>query len=155
MNNLLRLSAIIGAVIFTMAFTFNNGINDDSSRFIQKNDDEGIKFMNLTYDEAIKLSAQTGKPIFIDCYTEWCGPCKMLSKNTFTDSNVGNFFNKNFINIKIEMEKDADGPNLARMFRVRAYPTMLYVNGKGELIKQSLGYVTPDQLLSVATQVIN
>ena len=77
-----------------------------------------------------------------------------MAKKTFTDPEVAKFFNENFINIKVEMEKDADGPELARMFKVRAYPTLLFVNGKGELIKQSLGYVTPEQLLTVAKEVV-
>ena len=108
----------------------------------------------MTYADALKLSASTGKPIFVDCYTVWCGPCKYLAKNTFTNQEVGDFFNSNFINLKIEMEKDAEGPELARLFKVRAYPTLIFVNGKGELIKESLGYVTPEQLLAVAKEAV-
>lgn len=118
-----------------------------------KEETAGIKFNSLTYDEAIKLSKQTGKPIFIDCYTVWCGPCKMLSAKTFTDPEVGKFFNENFINLKVEMEKDADGPELARLFKVRGYPLLVFVNGEGEMIKQSYGYINPEQLLALGKEV--
>ncbi len=118
-----------------------------------KEETVGIKFSNLTYEEALKLSQQTGKPIFIDCYTVWCGPCKMLSAKTFTDAEVGKFFNENFINLKVEMEKDADGPELARLFKVRGYPLLVFVNGKGEMLKQSYGYINPEQLLTLAKEV--
>jgi thioredoxin 1 len=114
----------------------------------------GIKFSNLTFEEALKLSKTTGKPVFVDCYTTWCGPCKMLAARTFTSEKVGAFFNENFINLQVEMEKDADGPFLMRRYSVNAYPTLIFVNSKGELIKKSLGFVTPDQLLEVAKQVI-
>lgn len=148
---------IVGLMILVVAgiamgFVFPKA-NDNNVETVAKADAVGIKFSDLTYEAALKLSQKTGKPVFIDCYTVWCGPCKHLSKNTFTNKEVGEFFNENFINLKVEMEKDADGPELARLFKVRAYPTLVFVNGKGELIKQSLGYVTPEQLLVVAKEV--
>lgn len=114
----------------------------------------GIKFQNMTYAEALKLSEQTGKPIFIDCYTVWCGPCKLLDKNTFTNTELGQFFNENFINLKIEMEKDADGPELLRMFKVSGYPTLLFVNGKGEEMGKLMGYRSAEDLLMQAKILI-
>lgn len=151
MRKLLGLTVIlIGSAM--MAFTWNSSSSEAAQ--IVKQEAEGIKFSSLTYAEALKLSEQTGKPIFIDCYTVWCGPCKYLAKNTFTNKEVGDFFNANFINIKVEMEQDADGPELSRLFKVRGYPTLLFINGKGELIKQSAGYVTPEQLLPVAKEVV-
>jgi len=62
-------------------------------------------------------------------------------------------FNERFINLKVEMEKDPDGYELARLFGVRAYPTLLFVNGNGKLIKQSLGYITPEQLIALASEL--
>lgn len=148
---------IVGLIVlfgFTALMAFN--FNTDKVRPSQtiKDDEVGIKFQSITYAEALKLSEMTGKPIFIDCYTVWCGPCKLLAKNTFTDPKVGEFFNKNFISIKVEMERDQEGPELSRLFKIRAYPTLLFINDNGEIIKQSLGYVTPEQLLDVASTVI-
>lgn len=150
MKKIIGLIALF-AIVASMAFTFNN--DKVSTKQISK-DKTGIKFQSITYAEALKISEMTGKTIFIDCYTVWCGPCKYLDKNTFSDEKVGEFFNANFINVKVEMELDQDGPELARLFKVRGYPTLLFVNGKGELIKQSVGYVTPEQLLSVANTAI-
>lgn len=152
MRKIIGLTILLGAGII-MAFSAPKALSETSGNMI-KDEAPGIKFSSLTYSEALKLSEKTGKPIFIDCYTVWCGPCKLLAKNTFTDTAVGNFFNENFINLKIEMEKDADGPELSRLFKVRAYPTLLFVDGKGELVKQSLGYVTPEQLLAVAKEAV-
>lgn len=153
MRKIIGLTVLLGAGII-MAFSSPKGLSKDVEKSVIKEEAPGIKFSSLTYSEALKLSEKTGKPIFIDCYTVWCGPCKLLSKNTFTDIAVGNFFNENFINLKIEMEKDADGPELSRLFKVRAYPTLLFIDGKGELVKQSLGYVTPEQLLAVAKEAV-
>lgn len=152
MRKIIGLTVLLGAGVI-MAFSSPKEVVTTKQPDV-KEEAAGIKFSNLTYAEALKLSEKTGKPIFIDCYTVWCGPCKLLAKNTFTDSTVGTFFNENFINLKIEMEKDADGPELSRLFKVRAYPTLLFINGKGELVKQSLGYVTPEQLLAVAREAV-
>src|SRR5690606_13989780 len=133
------LTVLLGVGVI-MAFSSPKELSEVAEQSTIKEEASGIKFSSLTYSEALKLSEKTGKPIFIDCYTVWCGPCKLLAKNTFTDAAVGSFFNETFINLKIEMEKDADGPELSRLFKVRAYPTLLFVDGKGELVKQSLGY---------------
>lgn len=151
MRKIIGLTVLLGAAI-TMAFALPKDKQEVKQSV--KQEAEGIKFSSMTYAEALKLSESTGKPIFVDCYTVWCGPCKYLAKNTFTNKEVGDFFNSNFINLKIEMEKDAEGPELARLFKVRAYPTLIFVNGKGELIKESLGYVTPEQLLAVAKEAV-
>lgn len=151
MRKIIGLTVLLGAAI-TMAFAFPK--EKQEAQQSVKQEEVGIKFSSMTYADALKLSASTGKPIFVDCYTVWCGPCKYLAKNTFTNKEIGDFFNSNFINLKIEMEKDAEGPELARLFKVRAYPTLIFVNGKGELIKESLGYVTPEQLLAVAKEAV-
>lgn len=151
-----RIVGIIAIVVggLTMAFNYSSPEEKVVVNTV-KQEDEGIKFQNLTYEDALKLSKRTGKPIFIDCYTSWCGPCKVMAGKTFTDKEVGEYFNKNFINLKVEMEKDADGPELARLFKVRAYPTLLFVDGNGDLIKQSLGMIGPNVLMDLAKSVVN
>ena len=85
------------------------------------------------------MAAAEGKMIFIDCYTVWCGPCKWMSANTFKDPSVAALFNDKFINLKVEMEKDADGKELAMKYEVRAYPTLLIIDSKGKLIRKIVG----------------
>ncbi len=113
----------------------------------------GIVFQKLTFEEAKALSKQTGKPIFMDAYTVWCGPCKYLDKKVFVDEEVGAYFNKNFINIKVEMEKDVDGPMLAQKFKVRGYPTLLFINSEGQMIKQQVGALGAPALLDFGKSV--
>lgn len=62
-------------------------------------------FRNITVDEAIELSKKENKLIFIDFYTDWCGPCKMMAKNVFPQKHVGDYFNANFICLKLNAEK--------------------------------------------------
>lgn len=114
---------------------------------------EGIKFKHISLEEAKKLAEESGKLIFIDAYTSWCGPCKKMAATTFKNEEVGNIFNEKFINLKIDCEKDADGPELSRMYKVRAYPTLLIIDAKGKLIKQTVGFQTEDRLISFANSV--
>lgn len=151
MKRIFGVALLLGVGVL-MAFTVP-GVEAEQHQTL-KQENSGIKFTDLSYDDALKLSETTGKPIFIDCYTVWCGPCKMLDARTFSNKEVGDFFNENFINLKVEMEKDEDGPRLARTFSVRGYPTLLFVNGEGKLVKQSVGFVSADQLLAVAKGVV-
>ena len=58
---------------------------------------QGIEFFHGTWVEALAEAKKQEKPIFVDAYTTWCGPCQMMSKNVFTHADVGAFFNENFI----------------------------------------------------------
>ena len=110
----------------------------------------GIEFDQMTLAEAKALSAKTGKLIFIDCYTDWCGTCKRMAATSFKDPAVGKLYNDNFINLKIEMEKNPEGRDLAASYKVRAYPTLLIIDGKGNLIRQVVGMQTKDGLVMFA-----
>ena len=114
----------------------------------------GIEFDRLTLAQAKNQSAKTGKLIFIDCYTDWCGPCKRMAATSFKDDKVGRIFNDKFINLKIEMEKNPDGAVLARMYKVRAYPTLLVIDGKGNLVKKLVGMQSRDGLLAMAKSIM-
>lgn len=110
----------------------------------------GIEFDDMTLEKAKVLSKKTGKLIFIDCYTDWCGPCKRMAATSFKDETVGKLYNDNFIKLKVEMEKNPDGRALAQRYKVRAYPTLLIIDGDGNLVKQIVGMQSKDGLLMFA-----
>ncbi len=114
----------------------------------------GISFESMSFEKAKKEAKKSGKLIFIDAYTDWCGPCKRMAATSFKDAKVGELYNKSFINIKVEMEKDAEGPEIARLYGVKAYPTLLLIDGNGRLVKQSIGLKTSDQLIALAKSVL-
>jgi thiol-disulfide isomerase/thioredoxin len=110
---------------------------------------DGIEFQKSSYDEAIKAAKKSGKLIFIDAYTEWCGPCKKMAATSFMDPEVASLFNSKFINLKVEMEKSADGPMIAQKYSVRAYPSLLFINAEGKVVKYAVGYQTSEQLIAI------
>jgi len=113
----------------------------------------GIQFKGGSLEDAKKAAKKEKKIIFIDAYASWCGPCKMLDKNTFSDVSVGKYFNEKFINLKIDCEKDADGPDVMRTYGVTAYPTLLWVDAEGKLVKKEIGYKSPEQLLRAVQDI--
>jgi len=113
----------------------------------------GISFRDINLSEAKAQAIKTGKYIFIDCYTDWCGPCKRMAATSFMEDRVADVYNKQFINIKIEMEKDKDGPETALMYKIKAYPTLLIIDGKGNLVKQAIGMQSADGLIALAKSV--
>jgi thiol:disulfide interchange protein len=108
--------------------------------------DKGIKFSDPNWSVALKEARSQNKLIFLDAYASWCGPCKLLKKNTFTNEEAGAFFNKNFINVAFDMEK-GDGLALADKFAVTAYPTLIIADASGNIITYTQGYINPKQLI--------
>jgi thiol:disulfide interchange protein len=113
----------------------------------------GIKFENMSLEKAMSKANKSEKYIFIDAYTSWCGPCKKMAATSFVDPTVGKIFNEKFINLKIDCEKDADGPEISRKYKIKAYPTLLVIDGDGNLVKEVLGFQTADQLKNLASSL--
>lgn len=113
----------------------------------------GINFYSGTWKEVLAEAQKQKKTIFIDIYTTWCGPCKQMSKNVFTDTRVGDKFNASFINYKIDAEK-GEGTELAAKFGVLAYPTYLFVSPEGELIYRSMGLMSADKFIIEADKAL-
>ena len=67
---------------------------------------QGIVFSNVSFEEALEKAQQEGKQIFVDVYTSWCGPCKMMAKNVFTQQEVGEYYNEHFVCLKLDAEKE-------------------------------------------------
>lgn len=122
---------------------------------MMKSSQAEIEFKPISLAEAQKMANSSGKLIFIDCYTVWCGPCKWMTTNTFTNDEVAKLYNDNFINLKVEMEKDPDGAELAAKYEVKAYPTLLFINGKGDLIRKEIGAKDANALITMAKAVMN
>lgn len=122
----------------------------------------------MTMDEALAAQKKKPKKIFMDVYTIWCGPCKLLDKNTFTNKDVIDYLNKNYYPVKFNGEGDEvvnynghtftnpgfqpnrTGRNATHQFtaalKITGYPSLVYFDEQGKLIQAVAGYKTPQQL---------
>ncbi len=122
----------------------------------------------MTMNEALAAQEKKPKKIILDAYTEWCGPCKMMDKNTFAHPKVAAYINKHFYAVKFNAEgtevvnyKDFEytNPNhdpnrkgrnaqhfFAHALKVSAYPTLVFFDENSEIISPVVGYQTPEQL---------
>jgi len=122
----------------------------------------------VTMDEAMALQKKVPKAIMVDVYTTWCGPCKLLDKNTFSNPDVIAYINEHFYPVKFNAEgKDPityqgftytnpnyreakRGRNATHFFadalRLQGYPSLAFFESDGTLIQSIVGYQTPQEL---------
>ena len=125
-----------------------------------------IKWMSM--NEALEAQKKEPKKIFMDAYTTWCGPCKLLDKNTFSNEDVAEYINKNYYPVKFNAEGNEEiqyrdmtftnpgfdakrkGRNSPHQFsqamQISGYPTLAFFDEKGELVQLLTGYRTPEDL---------
>lgn len=118
---------------------------------------QGIRFEEgKSWKQIVRKAEKDGQLIFIDCYTSWCGPCKVLSARVFTQDTVGGFFNSHFVNAKFDLEKEADGQMLRKKYRVESFPTLLFIDpATQEMVHRIVGLVTVNSLLQEAALAID
>jgi len=110
---------------------------------------QGIKFEDSNFASILAKAKKENKLVFIDAYASWCGPCKLMVKNIFPLQTVGDYYNSHFVNAKIDMEK-GEGVGLAKKYNVKAFPTYLFINGDGEEVHRTLGYVEEKDFIQFA-----
>ena len=109
---------------------------------------QGIAFEpdGTTLEQASAKAKSENKLIFLDCYTTWCGPCKMMARTVFTQEKVGAAMNPKFVSVKIDMES-AYGAPLAKKLQITAYPTFVIFNADAQEIGRFLGGSPADEFI--------
>lgn len=134
--------------------------------FVSIQAQEEIEWM--TMNEALEAQKQSPRKIFMDVYTHWCGPCKLLDKNTFSNKKVIKFINSNYYPVKFNAEgpdpityddftytnpnyqPERKGRNATHFFadalKIPGYPSLVFFEENGKLIQAVPGYKTPQEL---------
>ncbi len=120
---------------------------------VKKTNTRSITFDNRAWSAVLQQAKSTGKLIFLDAQTEWCRPCRMMERDVFTLDKIADFYNGNFINVSMDMEK-GDGPALRKQYQVTAYPTYLFIDGEGKVIHRDGGYQEADTFLAVGQKAL-
>lgn len=108
---------------------------------------DGVEFTTITtWNQALEMAKKANKPIFLDAYTDWCGWCKVMDKETFSDPKVAAFMNANFVNVKMEMET-GEGIDVAMKNRITVFPTFKVFAVDGTPTYSVMGYQAPTDWL--------
>lgn len=113
-----------------------------------------INFETGTFAEAKEKAKKENKMIFIDFYTVWCGPCKWMEKNVYTNDTVADFYNKNFICLKIDAEK-GEGIDLRKLYKVNAFPMFIFTNNEGKMLHQACGVHQPKDFIALGKDALS
>lgn len=139
-------------MISLIALTSCNSSKKTTAR--KKAKPQGIKFIeSKSYDNVLSLAQAQNKPIIVDFYTTWCAPCKWLEQDVFEQKQVSNYYNKNFINYKVNAE-DFDGVELAQKFKVQGFPTIVFLNQAGDVINTHTGNTTPSNFMNLGRDAV-
>ncbi|MBR5351033.1 MAG: thioredoxin family protein [Prevotella sp.] len=116
---------------------------------------QGVNFVEgKTLSEVEAQAKAEGKLVFVDCYTEWCGPCKMMATREFVKKEAGDYFNAKFVNFKIDMEK-GEGPQVAKQYDVNAFPTFLILESNGDLRGRCIGFAEISTFIQKVEEVLS
>jgi thiol-disulfide isomerase/thioredoxin len=111
----------------------------------------GINFLQISnqsqWEEILIRSKNENKLIFIDFYTDWCGWCKKMDREVFSIEEVGSYFNKEFINLKIDAENKELGSGLSSKFNVEGFPTYLFLDKNQNVVSTLVGFQQQNQLI--------
>ncbi len=140
--------SFIVLVIAIFSFSFNQ-INIEKN----KKTTSEINFKEISIQKAIQVAAKENKLVFIYFQAKWCGPCKVMSSTTFKDKEVVSLYNKEFLNIKLDVDKK-DVKQIAIDYEINSIPFFVILNSKGNVIKKDRGYFDASNLLAFAKDAI-
>lgn len=141
-------------VVLLLVFTTSSTVFAQQKLVVKKmGSSQEIVFENSSWKNVSAVAKKSGKYIFVDAYTTWCGPCKLLKSTTFKDKNAASFFNNNFINYTADMEK-GEGLKLAEQWDITAYPALLFFSPDGKMVLKQVGYVDGNRLIDFGKQAM-
>lgn len=115
---------------------------------------EGVDFINSEkLTPVLEMADSKNKLVFVDFYTTWCLPCKMMDEDVFPDKGISQLFNDNFVSYKVDAEK-GNGPNLALLYQINVYPTLLFLDKDGKVLVRKEGAAYHSELRTLAEEAM-
>jgi thiol:disulfide interchange protein len=111
-----------------------------------------VAFAALTLGDALERARSENRLVMVDVYTDWCGWCKKLDSDTYGDARVAAAL-ENVISIRVNAEKG--GESVAEKYRVRGFPTVLFLSGSGDIVEKVEGYVSAEEMLRIVSSLRN
>lgn len=123
------------------------------SKYFSSTAKKEIIFSSRKWKDIAADAKKNNKYIFVDAFASWCEPCVQLKNVTFKSKDAADFFNRNFINYTLDMEK-GEGVELSEVWNVFSYPTLLFFNPEGKMVMKQTGYVDEKQLINMGKEAL-
>lgn len=107
-----------------------------------------------TFAELKELAKKENKLLFLDFYAWWCGPCKKMDKEVYTNDSVADFFNKNFINAKMNT-KNAETKELGKKYKLFELPALLFLSPDGVVENIDAGFKSVKDFIQLGSDAID
>ncbi len=114
----------------------------------------GIQFQDLEWSEALEKAKSENKLIFLNGMAQWSQPCKLMEEYTYSDAEVGEYFNEKFINLRVDMEA-FPGSELAERYQIYLYPTLLFIDDEGNVVHRGCGAMESAALIEVGQRALD
>ena len=111
---------------------------------VKRNNTRSIRFEEIGLKDVMAKAKKENRLIFIYAYKDYCQPCMLMLKNVFSLNAVADFYNQNFINLKMHFGKEKE---LAEKYGTSGYPAFLFINGDGKLVYMESGYTEGDEFI--------
>ena len=150
-----RIKAVVSVVLMAITLSAMLFSSCNSSQKIVNQEIKPVE--NYAFDfvaakdlkSVLQQAERENKLVFVDVYTSWCLPCKMMDKNVFTHQETADKINKNFISYKVDAEK-RNGLIVAFNYDVKHYPTLLFLDTEGKVLERKDGAAYQSELLTMA-----
>lgn len=147
----IRISSWIVILLCVFAFTAckskkNAGVSEKKT---------GVEFVkSATLSDVLDKATAENKLVFVDFYTSWCLPCKLMDQDVFPDRRLGEFMNENFISYKVNAE-EGNGTSLAKIYNIEGFPTLLFLDNKGNVLERKLGAAYQREMYSLGESAMS
>ena len=140
--------------LFALALSFFFSCKTPKSAGDVKLLEKESTFNFITSDElsdVLSNAKRNNKLVLVDVYTNWCMPCKMMDSSVFMDQKLGEYVNEKFVSYKLNAER-GNGPELANHYSVKGYPTIIFLDQKGEILTSEVGMVSTSEMWNMAEE---
>ncbi len=101
------------------------------------------------WDSGLKEAARTGRPVLVDVYTDWCGWCKRMERDTYSRPAVRDYLGSHYVTVRLNPESSKAAWEVANRFRITGYPTTVFLKPSGEHLITVPGYVAAPRFLTL------
>ena len=115
---------------------------------------KGLQFQDISYEQALQKSAAEKKPVFLFGFATWCHFCEYMKDSVLPTEAVGNFYNQNFICIKMDLEKEGKNLN-QKIIRAKSFPVLLFMNSQGEMLHRVTGKKDAQDFLQIGSEALD